>query len=277
MRRRKGAGTFSLEPPADLNLAAGWPIFKSDARHTAEVRYDSYREKLAPATSALPIVGLPPSKTAAPTEDALVRVEPAVRWTIESSPPPSAREQKSSARRRHACAGRSRCVTRPRPGRVRPCRKRARSQWPLRPLRLHGSCAHFRSTQLRRHLRSPSLRPPARLGKLSRRGRCRLAGWLIRPPCATSPNNGTRGERVYLRGQFVVNFADGNRAVLRPTTASRRFLAQCPHHRRLSRRRTAARTRLHRDRDAQRPYEVTEVRQQSDGQLNVFVREIIRQ
>ena len=29
------------------------------------------------------------------------------------------------------------------------------------------------------------------------------------------------------------------------------------------------------DRDAQRPYEVTEVRQQSDGQLNVFVREII--
>ena len=29
-------------------------------------------------------------------------------------------------------------------------------------------------------------------------------------------NNGTHGERVYLHGQFVVNFADGNRAVLRP-------------------------------------------------------------
>jgi hypothetical protein len=30
------------------------------------------------------------------------------------------------------------------------------------------------------------------------------------------------------------------------------------------------------ERDASRPFEVTEVRQQSDGQLNVFVREIIR-
>ncbi len=30
------------------------------------------------------------------------------------------------------------------------------------------------------------------------------------------------------------------------------------------------------DRDSTRPYEVTEVRRQSDGQLNVFVREIIK-
>ena len=30
------------------------------------------------------------------------------------------------------------------------------------------------------------------------------------------------------------------------------------------------------DRDASRPFEVTEVREQSDGQLNVFVREIVR-
>ena len=28
-----------------------------------------------------------------------------------------------------------------------------------------------------------------------------------------------RGERMYLRGHFVVNFADANRAVLRPTGA----------------------------------------------------------
>ena len=54
----RGTGTFSLEPPADLNLAAGWPIFKSDNRRTVETRYNSYRSHLAPATSALPIVGL---------------------------------------------------------------------------------------------------------------------------------------------------------------------------------------------------------------------------
>ena len=31
-------------------------------------------------------------------------------------------------------------------------------------------------------------------------------------------SNGLRGERAYLKGQFVVNFADANRAVLRPTS-----------------------------------------------------------
>jgi hypothetical protein len=92
-------------------------------------------------------------------------------------------------------------------------------------------------------------------------------------------NNGTRGERLYLRGQFVVNFADGNRAVLRPTNgrgrgfSSRdaRIIVDYPAGARLP----EPGTKL--DREADRPYEVTEVRQQSDGQLNVFVREIIKQ
>ena len=30
--------------------------------------------------------------------------------------------------------------------------------------------------------------------------------------------HGLAGERVYLKGQFVVNFSDANRAVLRPRT-----------------------------------------------------------
>ena len=81
----RGTGTFSLEPPVDLNLAAGWPIFKADNRRTVENRYDSYRSHLAPATSALPIVGLPPAKAASPPEDALVRVEPAVPLVDEPS------------------------------------------------------------------------------------------------------------------------------------------------------------------------------------------------
>src|SRR4029453_3448674 len=74
------------EPPADLNLAAGWPVFKSDMRQTVENRYNGYRSRLAPASSTLPIVGLPPAKAAPPPEDALVRVEPAV--PLEKDPPP---------------------------------------------------------------------------------------------------------------------------------------------------------------------------------------------
>src|SRR5438034_10261941 len=32
----RGLGTFRLEPPLSLNLAAGWPLFKEQARVKAE-------------------------------------------------------------------------------------------------------------------------------------------------------------------------------------------------------------------------------------------------
>jgi len=94
-------------------------------------------------------------------------------------------------------------------------------------------------------------------------------------------NNGTRGERFYLRGQFVVNFADGNRAVLRPTAGESshgsgplardaRIIVDYPAGAPLP----EPGSTLTRNDD--RPYEITEVRQQSDGQLNVFVREIMK-
>ena len=90
-------------------------------------------------------------------------------------------------------------------------------------------------------------------------------------------NNGTRGERVYLKGQFVVNFADANRAVLRPTSGQSgalarnlRVIVDYPAGASLPNPGSTV------SRDDARPYEITEVRRQSDGQLNVFVREIIR-
>src|SRR5262249_25594356 len=62
----RGTGTFSLEPPADLNLAAGWPLCKTGQRQEIERRYESYHAKLAPASTDLPIVGLPAPKTVTP-------------------------------------------------------------------------------------------------------------------------------------------------------------------------------------------------------------------
>jgi len=35
----RGLGTFRLEPPLSLNLAAGWPLFKSQERAAVEQRY----------------------------------------------------------------------------------------------------------------------------------------------------------------------------------------------------------------------------------------------
>ena len=83
---------------------------------------------------------------------------------------------------------------------------------------------------------------------------------------------------MYLKGDFVVNFADANRAVLRPTNAQTgglarnlRVIVDYPAGAPLPDPGSTL------SRDDSRPYEITEVRRQSDGQLNVFVREIIKQ
>ena len=96
-------------------------------------------------------------------------------------------------------------------------------------------------------------------------------------------DHGLAGERVYLRGQFVVNFTESTRAVLRPKKGltdtvlhplgggqSVRIVVEFPSGRTPP---TRGSTVM---RDEARPYEITEVRKQSDGQLNVFVREIMQ-
>jgi hypothetical protein len=93
---------------------------------------------------------------------------------------------------------------------------------------------------------------------------------------------GLAGERVYLRGQFVVNFTEQNRAVLRPKNRltdtvmqfagggqNVRVIVEYPAGYTPPARGTTV------DRDASRPYEITEVRK-SDGVLNVFAREIMQ-
>ena len=94
--------------------------------------------------------------------------------------------------------------------------------------------------------------------------------------------HGLAGERVYLKGQFVVNFSDANKAVLRPRTkltdkvlhfgggSSMRIIVEFPAGY------VPPRQGAEVSRDEQRPYEITEVRKQGDGQLNVFVREIMQ-
>ena len=95
-------------------------------------------------------------------------------------------------------------------------------------------------------------------------------------------DHGLAGERIYLKGQFVVNFADANKAVLRPRTtltskvlhlgggSSTRIIVEFP------RGYTPPPQGATVNRDETRPYEITEVRKQEDGQLNVFVREIMQ-
>src|SRR5213596_4111672 len=70
----RGLGTFRLEPPLTLNLAAGWPLFKDEARVKAENRYADYRRKTA--APQIPIT-VGPTAAPPPAQNELVRVEQA--------------------------------------------------------------------------------------------------------------------------------------------------------------------------------------------------------
>ncbi|HEX4707413.1 MAG TPA: hypothetical protein VH229_06735 [Candidatus Udaeobacter sp.] len=95
-------------------------------------------------------------------------------------------------------------------------------------------------------------------------------------------DHGLAGERIYLKGQFVVNFADVNKAVMRPRSgltdkvlhfggsSSTRIIVEFPSGYTPPSQGSVV------SRDEMRPYEITEVRKQEDGQLNVFVREIMQ-
>src|SRR5436190_3779317 len=70
----KGVGTFSLDPPLNLNLQAGWPLYKESTRLKAELRYADYRRSSTGPGSEIPVPGMTPT-TATPATNALVRVE----------------------------------------------------------------------------------------------------------------------------------------------------------------------------------------------------------
>ncbi|HEY2614377.1 MAG TPA: hypothetical protein VGI42_01600, partial [Chthoniobacterales bacterium] len=87
----RGNGTFTLEPPLDLNLAAGWPLFKDSSRQEAETHF---RERVAPSQPPA-VAGLAPS-TPPPAENSLIRVEPALqveppKVAVATPPPPPAK------------------------------------------------------------------------------------------------------------------------------------------------------------------------------------------
>lgn len=279
----RGTGTFSLEPPVDLNLAAGWPLFKREMRRAAEIRYDSYRARLAPANSSLPLIGLPATKTAAPAEDALVRVEPAVPLVEEPVAPPTLR------------AGRNKSLAKVGPkAKTLPQQVASASQPTVRRAQAVSteSTPNEEASATPMVLRalpvtssSPAVALASTTGatwKTFAPGQAPNGRMLDDAGLREVANNGTRGERTYLNGRFVVNFADANRAVLRPVEGQAgeesgglgrnvRIIVDYPSGAPLPEPGSTL------DRDPTRPYEVTEVRRQTDGQLNVFVREIIKQ
>jgi hypothetical protein len=303
----RGPGTFNLEPPNELNLAAGWPIFKEEQRRKAERHYAALRAKTNPVLNAgVPIAGVTnPNPTPAANE--LVRVEPALALETPSPGPTSLAREKG----------------RPAPAGRKVAQKAAHSPTPAPRMAAFaeaGTAAPTFSVPPTTAEETPAPNPPRNasstpapaaasptpvpvlpalpatpadgnaLASTAGGGRWRTfepgkmpVGRLIRPSdLGDVADRGLAGERYYLQGQFVVNFAEANRAVLRPRARlsdripgfggarSTRIIVEYPDGYRPPAQGSIV------ARDEMRPLEITEVRRQSDGQINVFAREIIR-
>jgi len=249
-----GPGTFSLEPPTRLNVAAGLPVLPVSAVAGAEEKLTAYhlraglrtasgetlpkkpQQQLVRVERPKPVGGgaappvpvstpLPPEATALPAEP--VNPEPAP--VAEASPPPPLQPFVSPS---------------PDPGSIATT---AGGNWPT-----------F----------TPGQMPRGRL--------------LNIPDMTEIAGRGVSGERIYLQGNFVVTASGQNRAVLRSQgaiaenlgiggkTGTTRVIVEFPSGNRPP---TEGSTF---SRDSRRPFLITDVRKGADGQVNVYVREVTK-
>lgn len=281
----RGPGTFTLEPPLDLNLEGGWPLYKDDARKSAEARYAGYREQAAPKTNTPAVAGLAPTPPP-PAANELIRVEPAAQVEAPKvaavsptpTPPPATPTKSSKADKK------KKGTPTPSPTAAMMAQN---SPTPVAPATSPAVAANPSAAPGA----SPSATADNSLASTAGGGNWKtyLPGKMPVGRLITSADlhdladRGLGGERVYLKGQFVVNFTEPNRAVMRPKTGLTdamlklaggskevRIVVEFPSGYNPPTRGSTV------TRDEQRPYEITEVRKQSDGQLNVFVREIMQ-
>ena len=321
----RGLGTFRLEPPLSLNLAAGWPLFKAPQRKEIEQRYAENQQKAAIAQGApISVPGIGASATPPPAPNELVRVEQAIaigkppaapviatnEKLANPTPPPKGKrgkKQKLESPPPAATAAPPVIAQKPAAPGATPftlASAATPSKVPVTTPAPVANTANVQAPAVAQAASVPTATPvpvlPAQPAppdasnvalasnagggswKTFSPGKMPLGRLIGASDLRDVADHGLAGERVYLKGQFVVNFSDANKAVLRPRTkltdkvlhfgggSSTRIIVEFPAGY------VPPRQGAEVNRDEQRPYEITEVRRQEDGQLNVFVREIMQ-
>lgn len=284
---KQGSGTFSLEPPTILNVQTGAPIIRTAQLQDALKSYAEYKRKFAPERTALEQpVAAPTARNTATAE--LVRVDPIpeleeepVRTPAETAgkiakaaaTPPAAKPGVRASPTPVTLAMNS-----PRPAAASPTPRIAAAVpappavspqgVPLQPFLQSAPAHNFENT-------GASWRTYA-AGQMPR-------GRVIEPQESVQlAERGVGGERLYLRGQFVVTASGENRAVLRtqagglsgifkPASGSARVIVEYPAGM------TPPAEGAQFSRDDARPFQITDVRRGADGQINIYVREITTQ
>jgi hypothetical protein len=317
----RGTGTFSLEPPLSLNLEAGWPLFKEQARLRGEMHYSQFRQGAPrPQTSAqVAVPGLVPSGSPPPAENQLIRVESAKAVETPAIVQVSPKKGKAGAKATPTPKGKlakgkptpqpsasttpvvvaEKSTPAPATAAQSPIVQTSPPPAPAKTAAAPPPAAKQSPPEvaLAQPVETPVRAQPVQPGAPDVGTLASTTGggsWKTFPPgkmplgrlIATGDlkeiaDRGTAGERIYLKGQFVVNFADANRAVLRPRgkltdsvlhfgSAPTRIIVEFPAGY------TPPQPGSTVSRDESRPLEITEVRKQEDGQLNVFAREIMQ-
>jgi hypothetical protein len=322
----RGLGTFRLEPPLSLNLAAGWPLFKTSERNEIEQHYAEYQQKAAVAQGGpISMPGFSPSATPPPAANELVRVEQAIpigtppaapviaknEKLANPTPPPkgrrSGKKQKLESPPPAMSPAQPVIAQKPSAPSATPFTLASAATPPNVPVGKPPPPANTSNAQAPAVAQAPSVptatpvpvlpaQPaPPDASNVALASNAGGGSWKTFPPgkmplgrlvgtgdLRDIAERGLAGERVYLKGQFVVNFSDANKAVLRPRTkltdkvlhfgggSSTRIIVEFPAGY------VPPRQGAEVTRDELRPYEITEVRRQEDGQLNVFVREIMQ-
>jgi hypothetical protein len=308
----RGTGTFSLEPPLSLNLEAGWPLFKEQARLRGEMHYTQFKQSRGqPQTPAqVSIPGFAPSGTPPPPENQLIRVEtakpvetPAVvqvgkkgKAGAKPTPTPKGKLAKGKATPKPAVSASATPVVAEKspPAAAQSPNVQTSPPQVTKGAPTPGGSPYAAEVALAQSNQTPARAQPVApdMGTLASTtgggtwktfapGKMPLGRLIGTGDLKEIADQGTGGERIYLKGQFVVNFSDANRAVLRPRgkltdsvlhfgAAPTRIIVEFPAGYSPPTQGSTI------SRDEARPLEITQVQKQEDGQLNVFAREIMQ-
>ena len=280
---KQGSGSFSLEPPAQLNPEAGLPIIHGQLYGDALKTYAEYtrRRTGAPAptmpgaTPSIPVaqpvaqttivrVDTPePSPTPAEATPTPAPIQPKPTPLVaQATPSPAVVKPVETPKPTPALAV---ATPSPKPSATPVA---AATKVPLQPFLVSaptptpGMAAGGGSWRTY----APGKMPRGRLVTLS--------------DASELADRGTSGERLYLRGNFVVSFSSDTRAVLRPSSAlgsalasmtsstPPRVIVEYPNGSAAPSKSTTF------SRDETRPFEITSVRREANGQINIFAREV---
>ena len=275
-----GIGTFQLEPPKELNMEPGLPVIKAAAFQEGLKKFAEYRRTHrlasteatgddAPAAPLPELVsveaGEAPKTAAATTAKPPVPVTPIA--VVGKATPRMAATATPSATPPLTVAmlNTPRPAATPLPPGVTPVVKMSPTGVPLQP---------FIEAK-----RDPNLSSGGGSWRTYAAGKAPPARAVTAAEAGDLADRGELGDRIYLHGEFRVTASGENRAVLRDRAASAdpaatgaaRIIVEYP---------AGAVPPAENSsfvRDAARPFEIRDVRRGADGQVNIYVREIIQQ